>query len=109
MNNSLIFCFILFFACSQTEEMNIDRTIQFEGKLYKLNSEDPFTGIIYNNYSNGQREFQGHYVKGVPNGKLIYFFDNGLKMREGDLKNGVPKGRWTYYNIDGSIKKIEDN
>jgi len=96
-------------SCSALDEVDIDRTIQFEGKIYKLNSEDPFTGIIYSNYSNGQREFQGQYFKGVPNGELIYYFENGSKMRQGDLKDGVPVGSWTYYNTDGSVKKIEVN
>ena len=101
--------FLLQLSCSETETAHISKTIQFEGKIYLLDSDDPFTGILFNEYSNGQREYEGSYQKGVPNGVLTYYFDNGLKMREGILKNGSPKGRWIYYNSDGSIKEIKDH
>ena len=101
--------FLLQFSCGETAEVHISKTVQFEGKIYLLDSDDPFTGILFNEYSNGQREYEGSYQKGVPNGVLTYYFDNGLKMREGILKNGSPKGRWTYYNSDGSIKEIKDH
>lgn len=96
------------FSCSEKQEIHISKTLQFEGKIYLLNSDDPFTGILYNEYSSGQREYEGYYIKGVPNGKLTYFFENGSPMREGVLKNGSPVGRWKYYNLDGSIKEIKD-
>lgn len=100
---------ILLIACGDKPEIHISKTVQFEGKIYLLNSDDPFTGILYNEHSNGQREYEGYYKKGVPNGKLTYYFDNGSKMREGVLKNGSPAGRWIYYNSDGSIKEIKDH
>jgi len=81
---------ILFIACSEKPEIHISKTVQFEGKIYLLN-------------------YEGYYKKGVPNGKLTYYFDNGSKMREGVLKNGSPAGRWIYYNSDGSIKEIKDH
>ena len=81
----------------------------FRIQIYLLESDNPFSGILFKNYNNGQREYEGQYIKGIPNGELIYYFENGLKMREGHLKNGIPMGRWTFYNSDGSIKKIEDN
>ena len=99
----------LFIACGEKPEVHISKTVQFEGKIYLLNSDDPFTGILFNEYSNGQREYEGYYKNGVPNGKLTYYFDYGSKMREGVLKNGSPAGRWIYYNSDGSIKEIIDH
>ena len=109
INIILIGIALLQSSCGETAEVDISKTVQFEGKLYLLDSDDPFSGIIYKEYSNGQREYEGSYKKGVPNGALIYYFDNGLIMREGILKNGSPEGRWTYYNSDGSIKEIKDH
>ena len=108
---NIIFCLflILFISCSEKPEIHISKTVQFEGKIYLLNSDDPFTGILFNEYSSGQREYEGYYKNGVPNGKLTYYFDYGSKMREGVLKNGSPAGRWIYYNSDGSIKEIIDH
>ena len=109
INIILISIALLQFSCGKKPEIHISKTVQFEGKIYLLDSDDPFTGILFNEYSNGQREYEGSYKKGVPNGTLIYYFENGLKMREGILKNGSPVGRWTYYNSDGSIKEIKDH
>ena len=81
----------------------------FEGKLYKMEAKDPFSGIVFNTYPNGQREYTGEYKDGKPNGLLVYWYKNGVKKREGKLKNGVPAGRWTYYNSDGSMKEIKDH
>ena len=109
INIILISIALLQFSCGEKLEIHISKTVQFEGKIYLLDSDDPFTGILFNEYSNGQREYEGSYKKGVPNGTLIYYFDNGLIMREGIIKNGSPAGRWTYYNSDGSIKEIKDH
>ena len=109
INIILISIALLQFSCGEKLEIHISKTVQFEGKIYLLNSDDPFTGILFNEYSNGQREYEGYYKNGVPNGKLTYYFDYGSKMREGVLKNGSPAGRWIYYNSDGSIKEIIDH
>ena len=107
---NIIYLFlILFIACGEKPEIHISKTVQFEGKIYLLDSDDPFTGILFNEYSNGQREYEGYYKNGVQSGKLTYYFDYGSKMREGVLKNGSPAGRWIYYNSDGSIKEIIDH
>ena len=74
-----------------------------------MEAKDPFSGIMFNTYPNGQREYTGEYKDGKPNGILVYWYENGVKKREGELKNGVSAGRWTYYNSDGSIKEIKDH
>ena len=91
------------------DQVPISQTIQFEGKIFLLDYEEPFSGIVFNEYPNGQREYEGKYKNGIPNGMLTYWYENGVKKREGILKNGVPVGRWTYYNSDGSVKEIKDH
>ena len=81
----------------------------FEGKLYLADSKDPFSGIVYNTYPNGQREYTGEYKNGEPNGLLIYWYENGNKMREGKLKGGTPLGRWIIYKEDGSVQETIDH
>ena len=97
---------LLFFACGEKLEVHISKTIQFEGKIYRLNEEEPFNGIVFNEFSDGQREYEGLYKNGKPNGNLVYWYENGSIKREGRLQNGSPIGKWTYYNSDGSIQKI---
>ena len=100
---------MLYYSCGEKPEVHISQTIMFEGKLYKMEEKDPFNGIMFNTYPNGQREYTGEYKDGKPNGLLVYWYEKGVKKREGELKNGVPAGRWTYYNSDGSIKEIKDH
>ena len=103
-----IFVIIQFSGCDQIE-IHLSKTIIFEGKLYKIDKDEPFTGTVYNTYPTGQREYEGKYNKGRPNGLLIYWYQNGNKMREGKLKKGSPVGRWKYYNEDGSLTKTIDH
>ena len=81
----------------------------FEGKLYETSAENPFSGIVYNTYSNNLREYEGEYINGKPNGLLTYWYKNGNKMREGKLKDGIPFGRWITYKDDGSVQKTMDH
>ena len=90
-------------------EVHISQTIMFEGRLYKMDSKDPFSGIVYNTYPKGRREYEGEYKDGMPNGLLTYWYENGNKMREGRLQSGTPIGRWTTYNEDGVVQTTIDH
>ena len=110
LNNSILISIVLFhFSCGEKSEVHISQTIMFEGKLYLTDSKDPFSGIIYNTYPDGQREYAGEYKVGQPNGLLVYWYENGNKMREGKLKGGTPVGRWVTYKEDGSVKETIDH
>ena len=109
INSILISIALLHFSCSEKSEVHIAQTIMFEGKLYLADSKDPFSGIVYNTYPNGQREYTGEYKNGKPNGLLVYWYENGNKMREGKLKGGTPVGRWVTYKEDGSVQETIDH
>ena len=81
----------------------------FEGKLYEMNAEKPFSGMVFNTYPDGQIEYKGEYKDGIPNGMLVYWYENGNKMREGKLREGMPAGRWISYTEDGSVKETIDH
>ena len=109
VNNILLLVLLLLFSCGETPEVPISQTIMFEGKLYKLDSKDPYSGIVFNTYPKGQREYEGEYKDGQPNGLLVYWYENGNKMREGQLKGGTPVGRWVTYKEDGSVQETIDH
>ena len=90
-------------------EVHISKTIIFEGKLYQLDVESPFSGKVFNTYASGKREYEGKYNNGRPNGSLVYWYENGNKMREGVLKDGQPVGRWITYWEDGRLKEVIDH
>lgn len=97
------------FSCGDKIEVHISNTIMFEGILYKMNSEDPFSGIVYNTYPDGIREYEGEYKDGKPNGLLTYWYNNGNIMREGRLEDGMPVRRWITYKEDGTVQNIMDH
>ena len=110
LKNSIIISIALFhFSCGEKLEVHISQTIMFGGKLYMMESKDPFSGIVYNTYPSGQREYVGEYKEGQPNGLLVYWYENGNKMREGKLKEGMPVGRWVTYKADGSVQETIDH
>lgn len=106
---NLVVLIFLCASCSKKDnEVHLSETIIFEGELFQLESNDPYSGIVYNTYLNGKREYEGKYINGRPNGSLIYWYQSGNKMRHGELKDGIPIGRWNYYNEDGSLNKYID-
>lgn len=106
-NIIIIFSFFFYLTCNNEREVHISETIIFEGKLFHINEERPFSGIVYNLYANLQREYEGRYKDGIPNGKLIYWFKDGSIKRTGVLKEGSPIGRWTTYT-ENKVKKVID-
>ena len=109
INNYIFFFLILFIVCcSEVKKVHISNTIMFSGKLYELNESEPFNGIVFNTYEEGEIAYEGLYENGLPDGKLIYWFKNGMVKREGNLKQGVPVGRWREYEIDGTLEKQVD-
>ena len=100
---------LLQFSCAEKPEIHISKTILYEGKLYEIDAENPFSGMVFNTYPDGQREYEGEYKEGKPNGLLMYWFKNGNKMREGKLKDGMPVGRWITYKDDGSVQETMDH
>ena len=71
--------------------------------------DEPTDGVVYNVYENGEREYEGVYENGVPNGRLVYWHENGMIKREGELKKGVPVGRWKEYDVGGILKSKVDH
>ena len=109
INSILISIALLHYSCGEKSEVHISKSIMFEGRLYMMDSKEPFSGIVYNTYPNGQREYTGEYKHGEPNGLLIYWYENGNKMREGRLRGGAPVGRWIIYKEDGSVQETMDH
>ena len=103
--NRILVAFIFLYGCGENQNVHLSDTVIFEGKLYKMDSEKPFSGLVYNTYSNGKREYEGEYKHGKPNGLLLYWYEDGALMRKGKLKNGSPIGLWKYYYRDGTIEK----
>ena len=108
INTILVVISLFIYSCNSIKEVHISKTVVFDGILYEIESDIPFSGIVYNTYSSGKREYGGKYKKGKPNGLLQYWYKSGQIMREGNLKNGSPIGRWNYFKEDGTIQSQVD-
>jgi hypothetical protein len=62
------------------------------------------TRITY--YINGQKESEGNYKSGHPDGQWKYYHDNGRLASEGDMENGKKEGPWKYYSRAGNLEDI---
>jgi uncharacterized protein len=62
------------------------------------------TRITY--YVDGNRESEGSYVSGKPEGLWIYYHETGKKASEGQMKDGKKEGPWKYYNVSGRLEQV---
>jgi len=120
------------------EEIPMSQTNQkyADGKwrYYEKGSSEPFTGILYGKYDNGNLLTRQHFVNGIGEGKWYNYYENGnlreagtyIQDRvEGPMKkydeNGqvraegmykdwrIRVGKWKYYDANGQLLKIVDH
>jgi antitoxin component YwqK of YwqJK toxin-antitoxin module len=86
---------------SQTYQKNAD------GKgyrYYERGKSEPFTGVLYGKYDNGNFLTKQEYTDGVGNGYWIDFAPDGKMECKGTYINNKVEGPVTFYYEDGSIK-----
>lgn len=121
---------------SQPEVSMADVTVKSSDGVYRYyakGSNEPFTGILYANYPNGQTNSWQEYVNGIGQGKWINYYDNGNYKEigyyeqnrvEGSIQKFYPNGNlkaegvykdwrirvgiWKYYDENGQLTKTED-
>ena len=71
---------------------------------YETGSDEPFTGVLYGKYDNGNYMTMQEYKNGVGNGKWIDFDPYGRKVCEGTYRDNRVEGPVTFFYEDGSIK-----
>src|SRR5690606_16840754 len=62
------------------------------------------TRITY--YINEEKESEGHYKFGNPDGEWKYYHDNGRLASEGLMLEGKREGSWKYYGRNGSLTDL---
>ncbi|HOZ70556.1 MAG TPA: tetratricopeptide repeat protein [Chitinophagaceae bacterium] len=98
---------LLFFSISivkisvAQEAISYSKLVERQGIVYMINSETPFTGKTFQLHSNGQKEFEGSYMKGVKNSLWTSWYSNGQKEFVGNYKNGNYDGRIRKYTFNG--------
>ena len=107
----LLFASLLY---SQSK-FDINNLIDRGGLKYAPNDDEPYTGIVFDFYKNGEKKLDGNYRKGLMNGEWTYYHENGQiyvqgRFIDGDGSNlselsGIPfngrTGRWTSWHENG--------
>ena len=62
-----------------------------------------YTGEWLSEWPNGQLKFHGCYIKGVPEGDQICYWENGQIAQIGRCKDGQCIGLWKDYREDGTL------
>ncbi|MCF8371650.1 MAG: hypothetical protein K9H64_08500 [Bacteroidales bacterium] len=68
---------------------------------YESAGEDPFSGVITDNYPDGKIHYRCNYVKGKLSGPWSEYYGNGQVKITGELRRNKAIGKWKYYEEDG--------
>ena len=91
--------------CVQGNCTNGTGILEGQGYIYQGDFKDSklVNGTQDKFFSNGNKEFEGKWKEGLPNGKVIVYYENGKKQGEGYLKNGKQHGWFFEYSTNGDI------
>jgi antitoxin component YwqK of YwqJK toxin-antitoxin module len=143
MKSIITFALICLFTLTSFAQTNLEEqrmvpmssTYQKAYKLgsiyYEIGTDQPYNGVLYGKYSNGNYMTMQEYKNGVGNGKWIDFDPMGNKVSEGTYVNNrvegpvkffyengslksegqylhwkKPIGKWTYYDKDGNVAHV---
>lgn len=93
----------------ETEATELPRVneflLEYEDDLLSLDGE-PFTGIVYSEYSNKQLESEELYENGLPNGLCRTWHENGQLKQEWFADRGRATGIRAEWHDNGRLKSI---
>jgi hypothetical protein len=72
--------------------------------MYRIKSEDPYSGLCFEYFDNGQKGVSGAYLNGLKNGLWEYWYSNGVKKIRGNYVSQLKSGLWEYWYPNGKIK-----
>ena len=85
----------------KTEGVNENELEYREGFYYLLDSDTPYTGNSFTLWKNGQKQVEGNYKDGKPDGLWLKWHKNGQKRSEENWKDGKPNGLWVNWHENG--------
>ena len=94
----------------------MDELVSREGVVYKINSQEPFTGTAKKKYNRGgswnpvypyaEDEQIAQFKNGKPNGSFVEKNKKGRIVLKTNLKDGRIDGRYESYHDNGRIRTI---
>ena len=88
-------------SLDKPEGVNSEELEYREGFYYLLDSDTPYTGNSFTLWKNGQKQVEGNYKDGKPDGLWLKWHKNGQKRSEENWKDGKPNGLWVNWHENG--------
>jgi antitoxin component YwqK of YwqJK toxin-antitoxin module len=94
----------------KTFDLGVDFTqlAKRDGKYYKKNSVEPYTGKCFGYFKNGQIGLKGHILNGLKNEEWMYWYSNSRKKMLVHFSMGKKSGNWKYW-YDNGKPRINSN
>ena len=89
-----------------TERYNADQTdCKKDGMLVRLSSSnEPLSGIVFYNFSNGQLAYEREYMNGLLHGRSVSYHENGQKSSEGSFQRDQLHGEVKAWDANGNLE-----
>lgn len=104
---SILLVLVLVISCSPQREniSNLRERLDnfFVNETLILAGGEPFTGIAYEEYSNGRIDLEVRLKNGIPNGILKNYRENGLLWEKATYKDGELHGPFELYRVNGLL------
>ena len=76
-----------------------------DGIFLRLSSSnEPLSGIVFFNYSSGQRAYEREYIDGLLNGRSVSYHENGQKSSEGSFHRDQLHGEVMAWDAKGNLE-----
>ena len=90
-------------ACSSGELTEKD-LVEKDGLVYEKGSSKPFSGMISEEYPNGNLKYRKRFKDGKYNGSVVEFYENGKKKVESTYDMGKRKELYSEWYDNGQQK-----
>ena len=88
------------------ESVDYNSLTEQNGIYSKINSNTPFTGLLYSLYDNGKLFLEGEMADGKWNWSISYY-RSGQKQFEDHYENGVQHGTQLWWYENGQLKSSQ--
>ena len=106
---SVVLTTFLLIGCSPQREniSNLDERFELflENGTPIMVEGKPFSGILFQEHSNGRIKLELHLKNGIPNGPFESYHENGQLLWKGTYKDGVKDGSFETYYENGQLRE----
>ena len=91
MNKKMKWILLIIFITIGYSNKSVDteKLMDKDGLKYLPNSNKPYTGKIYKNYTDGNKKIEGSYKEGKEVGIWFFYYRNGTLKREQNYQDGI--------------------